>query len=938
MGNYDAEVRVSTRVDTSQMQKLQSQINNAVNNVDMLTKQLDKLRGTKIPTDQYVALSSQIKETENRLERLQAKQKYLSDYGKEATPAFDKIKNCISGAESKLSAMKLEMQEMVASGNDFHLNTDEISKTTNELEKAKEELRGLLSKQEEIGKQNSAISNEFRGMSTGFSKLGSFGTKAFSGLNRHVRKSNSLLSGFVTKIKNIALSLLVFNWITKGFNAMVSGMKEGFKNLVQYSDEYNRSISSLQSANAQLKNSFAAAFAPIVQMIIPYLVQLIGYVTAAMNTFAQFIAILSGASTWTKATAVQKNYAASLKGTASAAKKAAGALASFDEIEVLSKKDNSGSTAGGADPSQMFDKVPVDPKFKEWLDSILNKLKPLLEYLKELGGIFMDGFWDGLGDYEYRIEGIKEGFAKIKDALRDIFTDPEVVASAKQYVESLVYLFGTIVGSIASIGLTIAMAFTQGLGDYLQNNKDRIKDYLINMFDIGTEINTLLASLFVSIAYIFEAFASESGIRFVESLIGVIVDTFMGMSEILLKLGRDILEIIVTPITENADGFKEALEGLLSSAAEQLSGLKEMIDSVFDNMNTVYDEHFKPFFDSIASGLSHLVGVFLEVWNTHISPMINEIGSRLGDFYSQHLAPLINAIVELIGNLVSRLQWFWENIIMPIVELIITYVFPIVADIFDVFITKVINGLEVLTDGFTALIEFLNQLMEQWGESWDSAKEVFNNFWEKVKTIANMVSELLSGVFATVKALVNGDWKLAWENAKKLFTTFKDDVKKVVDTIKDLLQKFFDWVSELIANVLGKLQEIGSAVTSIFSGGGSSSGGSSSGGGGASASFQSYQGYAAEIPHLATGAVIRGGNPFMAVLGDQKFGQTNIEAPLSTIEDAVRNAMSESGNAVAGGDLTVNINYDGETFARLFLSDFLSEAHRQGYDIEFNPT
>lgn len=119
---------------------------------------------------------------------------------------------------------------------------------------------------------------------------------------------------------------------------MVSGMKDGFKNLVQYSDEYSRSISSLQSANLQLKNSFAAAFAPIVQMVIPYLVQLIGYVTTAMNTLAQFIAILSGAATWTRASKVQQNYAASLKGTAAAAKKAAGALASFDEIEVLSKK------------------------------------------------------------------------------------------------------------------------------------------------------------------------------------------------------------------------------------------------------------------------------------------------------------------------------------------------------------------------------------------------------------------------------------------------------------------------------------------------------------------------------------------------------------------------------------------------------------------------
>lgn len=934
MGNYDAEVRIGTKVDTSQMQRLELQIEKAAQKVETLTKRLEEVKNQRTPTEAYSELENKLNNAKASLEALIVEEEKFASIGATVGGAWDSLIQKEADARFQVEAIQEQMQKLTDEGKAFTLNHEDINKAANELSIAKSELRALVTKHDELSSKSVKVSDGFRRVSDGLKRVGIAGKKAFGEINGHVKKSNGLLGTFGSRLKGLMLSFFIFNVISRALRAMVEAIKEGLQNFAQYSDEYNKAVSSLQSANLQLKNSFAAAFAPIIQMVIPYLVQLIGYVTSAINVVAQFIAILSGASTWTKATAVQKNYAASLKGTASAAKKAAGALASFDEIEVLSKKDDSGSGAGEVDPSQMFEKVPVDPKFKEWLDSILNKLKPLLEYLKELGGIFMDGFWDGLGDYEYRIEGIKEGFAKIKDALRDIFTDPEVVASAKQYVESLVYLFGTIVGAIASIGLTIAMAFMQGLGDYLQNNKDRIKDYLISMFDIGTEINTLLANLFISIAYIFEAFASESGIKFVESLIGVIVDTFMGMSEILLKLGRDILEIIITPITENADEFKEALEGLLSAAAEQLSGLKEMIDSVFDNMNTVYNEHFKPFFDSIANGLSHLVEVFLDVWNTHISPIINEIGSRLGDFYSQHLAPLINAIVELVGNLVSRLQWFWENILMPIIELIITYVFPVVAEMFDICITTIINGLEVLTDGFTALIEFLNQLMEQWGEAWDSAKEVFNNFWEKVKTIANMVKELLSGVFATVKALVNGDWKLAWENAKKLFTTFKDDVKKVVDTIKELLQKFFDWVSELIADVLGKLQEIGSTVTSIFSGGGSLFGGGSPSGssGGAAASFQSY---ASEIPCLATGAVIRGGNPFMAVLGDQKFGQTNIEAPLSTIEDAMRNVMAD--NSYSGGDVAINLNYDGETFARLFLPDFFAEAHRQGYDFDFEP-
>lgn len=46
---------------------------------------------------------------------------------------------------------------------------------------------------------------------------------------------------------------------------------------------------------------------------------------------------------------------------------------------------------------------------------------------------------------------------------------------------------------------------------------------------------------------------------------------------------------------------------------------------------------------------------------------------------------------------------------------------------------------------------------------------------------------------------------------------------------------------------------------------------------------------------LATGAVLPPNDPFLAVVGDQKHG-TNIEAPLSTIEDAVRNVVGSDSN------------------------------------------
>lgn len=922
MAGYDTEIRVATKVDTSQMQRLQIQIDKAVYKVDALIKKYDEMRSQKLPTQAYTELENKLTQAKDRLTALIAEEDRLADAGLAIGAPWDNVLKKEADVQLKIESIKAEMQNLVDTGKAFTLGSspEEINKAANDLSMAKSELRMLLTRNDELIVKT-------RKTADGLKKVGTAGKKAFSEMNGHVKKSSGLLGTFGSRLKGLMLSFFVFNVISKALWAMVEAIKEGLQNFAQYSNEYNRAVSSLQSANAQLKNSFAAAFAPIVQMVIPYLVKLISYVTSAINVVAQLIALLAGKSTWTRATAVQKNYAKSLSGTASAAKKAAGALAAFDELDVLNKNNSdSGGGAGGIDPGSMFEEVPIDSKVKDWLDGILEKLKPIADYLKKLGSIFMDGFWEGLGDYQYRLDIIKNGLETIKDVLIDIWTDPEVVEAAQGYVESLVHMFGTLAGAITSIALTLAAFFIGGLAGYLEQNEDRIKEHIISMFNVGTEINQLLEGYFKSAAYIFEAFASEDGIRFSTALIGSIVDTFMGLSEVLLKLGRDILEIIITPITDNADEFKAALEGLLAAGANVLEGFKASIDNIFDNINKVYDEHFKPFFDSVANGVSQLTNVFLTMWNEHISPILQELGTKVGELHSQYIAPFVNAVVELVGNLVTKLQGFWEDIIMPMIEVLITYVFPVVADLFDVCITGIINGVELLISGFTEFVEFINYLLEQWQETWNSAKEVFSSYWDHVKSLANLLKDLLTNIFATVKALVNGDWKLAWDNAKNIFTGFKENVKGVIDSLKAFLQNFFDWIGSMVESAIEKIKSIGESIGNFFSGG-------SGGEGGGGASFQSYASYQTmEVPHLASGAVIRGGDPFMAVLGDQRSGQTNVEAPLSTIEDAMRNVLSE--RPVYDGPTEAEITLDGEAIGRLVLPYLIKEWERGGYSLD----
>lgn len=84
-----------------------------------------------------------------------------------------------------------------------------------------------------------------------------------------------------------------------------------------------------------------------------------------------------------------------------------------------------------------------------------------------------------------------------------------------------------------------------------------------------------------------------------------------------------------------------------------------------------------------------------------------------------------------------------------------------------------------------------------------------------------------------------------------------------------------------------------------------------------------------DVPMLAKGTVIPPNAPFMAILGDQKNG-TNVEAPLSTIQDAVANIMNERGNAQ-----NININFTGDLaeLARILQPAIEYEGKRRGENL-----
>ena len=198
-------------------------------------------------------------------------------------------------------------------------------------------------------------------------------------------KSSNNVSKSILKLSNMFKLML----IRMAMRAAIQGVREGMQNLVQYSDRANQSMSGLMTNMTYLKNSFAAAFAPILSYVAPVLNTLINLLATAVGYINQFFSALGGGSTYIRAKKANEDYAASLKKTGGAAsqagKEAKKAQAPFDDLVQIQQQgvDASGGGGGGASPSDMFETVGID----KGISDFANKLKEL----------FAAGDWEGIG-------------------------------------------------------------------------------------------------------------------------------------------------------------------------------------------------------------------------------------------------------------------------------------------------------------------------------------------------------------------------------------------------------------------------------------------------------------------------------------------------------------------------------------------------------------
>lgn len=486
-----------------------------------------------------------------------------------------------------------------------------------------------------------------------------------------------------------ALSLMAFRMAIRTVMRLT---KEGIENLAKYSREvdnaFNGAVSRMMSKVTELKNSFAAAIAPVIQAIEPYVVRIANFLINTFNQLSLLMASLFGQKTFYKAIPVTEDYAESLDTAANSAKKLKKQLMGIDELTILQDPNEgaSGVKPGLADPAEMFTIEKVADHAED-LQSIKDKLREALPYaigigtalaawriapavingietVSKLNKIFgsakpMQLFGGGalaIGG------GLLEGFS-IADAIENglnglnfsgILGGGGLLAGGGALIGKA--LGSSIIG--AAVGGIVAgiPAFVTGVYDALTGGLDKLNALLIPLGSTmaGAGIGAIIGAIGGPIG---------AGLGALIGLaIGALTDlgilVYQKWDEIVLWFDTNVAQ----PIGETFSGLWGNIQGIWSSASEWFNtNIIQPIAGFFSGLSTTIGEAFEG-----AWMVARAVWQIVSGWfNTNVIEPVSKAWNDFSQFVSGKMTALWQGI-QSVWSVVSG--WFQTNIINPLTQ------------------------------------------------------------------------------------------------------------------------------------------------------------------------------------------------------------------------------------------------------------------------------
>lgn len=818
------------------LQKLNAEITGTETSVESLNTDLgqttqlqDEISNSNIKTTAYQILEDSLQRLDAQFEQVAMAQQEIFTRNQSATssPAFMALE---SAAESlgrqydELLAKKKQLESSSAvvqpkqqvslpqsapiTGNYTATASKESQKALDALNK---EISKTNSKEMSLAGTNNKLGSSYKnlsqnvdntknktsGASSIFSRLGSAVSglgKKLGGLAQNLMSTSDSANNARFSIgRMVGMSILystVFGMISK----VNSGIMTGINNLAQYSSATNASISSMMSALTQLQNSLATAFAPILSVVAPILTAFMNMLSRAITYVGMFIAALTGQKSFTKAKAVQEDYAASLQKSSSSANKAAKStkknasatkkankemqtyLSGLDEIRQFQKeKDNTPSSnstpsAGGGGggytgPSigDMFEKVPIE-------SSIADMAKKIKDLIKKED-------WEGLG--AYIASGINKGLQKIYDAINWNNVGPKIT----YFVNAFTRTFNSLVDHID----WDLMGRTVGAGINTIVNTLNLLIEGINWKNLGSKIATGINGLFNEVNWdnVGRLFANKINVPF-QMLEGAV--NTLNWAKIGTSIGGFLngainqidVKSIGTSLSGLALGILTTLDNALtttnwSQLGTKLATLLTSIDwvgifvsaiSVAGKAITALTQLGVSFMDNLAKGITNGTQQFISKGLSALTSFTANLRSNAGK--------LVDSGLKLMLNLAKGIAKAMPDIIKNVPQIVIN-IAGVIND----------NAPKILLAGVQLIAILLKGLIQS-------------------------IPTLIANVPKIVQAIVSVFTAYNWLSlGKSLITGIKNGIMNAKNTAVDAMKNTYNGLIDAIKNLPSKLKGLG---------------------------------------------------------------------------------------------------------------------------------
>lgn len=867
-GILDANRALLTELDTEEG-NLTSRIQESTSALETMRNDANALKAT---TDGLVTKTT---EELSALEKSGQIERDLTTDTKEQSDATGNIKENLEGANNAAAELSQSIKEpSIGKTEDLSPAGGEIDDIKGKAETAKQIISefGMAMKMAgSIGSKGlsvvtgviGVIKRGFSSLSKSVNNAGKTIKSALSGVSKIIHKVRSAFSGmsgdmnhdFKHMITNITKYVLGFRSLFFLVRRLRKYIGEGIQNMAQFNDgnnHVNESITRLLSSLLYLKNAWATAFSPILQVVTPILEHLIDTIAAVGNAFSRFLGSILGVKTVFQAVKVDAaDYAKSLAKAGGSAGKAADKtkkltdrLAAFDDLNVLGKdKDpnDTGSGGGGGagnmdtpDPNEMFKLVDVGKealtKLKEmWATADFTSLG------KTVGHKIVDAL-NGIDWPKIQDTAIKIGSSIITFLNGALGNDTLWVSVGETIGEGLntVGLFlssvlqnntvdwgGGLATLVNTLFTTVDWAIVQSniitFGKLLKTN---IISFLqtLNWEDIKTGFSSIATALGTAIADIVNdpTLAQELGVtagEIINLLIGILSDTFINNP---VDLGGSIATFLSNLFaTIDWDTFNSDLEGFGKTLVDNLN-------SFFANLNLFGDGGILGDLSGAAKGFTTAIVTIIEGldFNAIITsaagiadalltgiqeglegsdnPILQSLGSIIGSLSSafETLLPVLAPVIEMLSTLVSSVL----TVIGPIIEPICN----IITEVAQTVLPVISSALETLAP---YLAEFASVYLTELLTIFTALEPFFTAFAESVLPI---LDELLGSIFGVITGIADVIISL-WSNTGDLSGTLAEllavCLKPILAIARPLLE-ILSVVLSVVADLLGPIVQL----------------------------------------------------------------------------------------------------------------------------------